>query len=119
MDGVIKDAIFASDDLCVREMDLIVVINGGDVFSVCHDYPFGVYMSVLMILQRQFGQYDKPSSSNVLMSKSSYRSDRLTLQLLQLLLHRNSRHLKVCSVSLMNVGVPVMLARVIAGGNIS
>ena len=57
MDGVIKDAIFASDDLCVREMDLIdVIIDCGDVFVVCHDYHFGVYMSVLMILQRQFGQ---------------------------------------------------------------
>ena len=84
MHGVIEDAIFASDDLCVRDMDLIVVIiDCGDVFVVCHDYPFGVCMSVLMILQRQFGQYDKPSSSNVLTSKSSYRSDRLTLQLLQ------------------------------------
>lgn len=30
MDGVIEDAIFASDDLCVREMDLIVVIDCGD-----------------------------------------------------------------------------------------
>ena len=98
MDGIIKDAIFASDDLCVREMDLIVVIDCGDVFVVCHDYPFGVYMSVFMILQRQFGQYDKPSSSNVLMSKSSYRSDRLTLQLLQ-------RHSQSMSHSSLPLGV--------------
>lgn len=84
MDGIIKDAISTSHNRSVSEMDVVVVIiDCGDVFVVCHDYPFGVYMSVLMILQRQFGQYDKPSSSNVLMSKSSYRSDRLTLQLLQ------------------------------------
>lgn len=80
---VIKDVISTSHNRSVREMDLIVVIDCCNVFVVCHDYPFGVYMSVFMILQPQFGQYDKPSSSNVLMSKSSYRSDRFTLQLLQ------------------------------------
>lgn len=77
---VVENTISTSYNLCIREMDVVVVIDCGDVFVVCHDVFFIVYMSVLMILQRQFGQYDKPSSSNVLMSKSSYRSDRLTLQ---------------------------------------
>lgn len=42
MDGVIEDAIFASNDLCVREMDLIVVVDCGDVFVVCHDSSFKI-----------------------------------------------------------------------------
>ena len=83
MDGIIKDAISTPHNRSVGEMDVVVAADNGNVFIVCHDGFFVVYMSVLMILQRQFGQYDKPSSSNVLMSKSSYRSDRLTLQLLQ------------------------------------